>query len=79
MTPETSTSSTPAGPRDLRGVPTNACPVCGGRIFTVGAMFDNYDIAAWFTDARCAACDTLLTAPCPPDRPEGYWEDEDCC
>jgi len=43
----------------------------------VRALFDNYDIAAWFTDASCAECHTLLTAPCPPDRPDHYWDEDD--
>lgn len=67
----------PAGGLDLRGVPANACPACGSRVLVVRALFDNYDIAAWFTDASCAECHTLLTAPCPPDRPDHYWDEDD--
>lgn len=69
-------SPQPSGVVDLRGVPANACPACGSRVLTVQAIFDNYDIAAWFVDAQCAECGTLLTAPCPPDRPGHYFPDD---
>lgn len=62
---------------NFRGVPANACPACGGRVLNVQAVFEDYDIAAWFMDASCAACGALVTAPCPPDRPEEYWPLED--
>jgi hypothetical protein len=63
-------------PLDFRGIPTNACPNCGGRLFNIKAAFDNYDIALWLTDASCVSCGTLLTAPCPPDRPDFIPEDD---
>lgn len=70
--------SVPGGaPVDVRGLPANACPLCGGRVLRLRALFDDYDIAMWFLDAECDACGALLTAPCPPDRPEGYWASED--
>ena len=62
---------------DLRGVPANACPACGSRVLYVKAIFDDYDLAAWFMDASCAECGALLTAPCPPDRPGEYFAADD--
>lgn len=69
--PDVETPRKPA-PIDARGIPTNACPVCTSTVFRVLAVFDAYDIAAWYTDAECAECGALLTAPCPPDMPDGY-------
>ena len=53
---------------DARGVPTHACPNCGCRIFKVKAIFDDWDIAMWFTEGSCADCGTLVTVPTPVDR-----------
>lgn len=51
---------------DARGIPTNACPVCGGNILTVDVIFDNnYEISFYMFDAMCAQCGTLVTAPTP--------------
>jgi len=66
---------TPAPQLDARGMPTHACPLCACNVLVVRAVFSGYDIAAWFTDAQCSNCGTLVTAPCPPDRPEGYLEE----
>jgi len=55
---------------DARGVPTHACPNCGHLVLKIKAMFENYDIALWFTDAECDDCGTLLTAPTPVDNPD---------
>ena len=46
--------------------------MCGCNVLLVRAVFSEYDIAAWYTDAACAECGTLVTAPCPPDMPEDY-------
>lgn len=54
---------------NARGVPTHACPNCGHVIFRIKAIFDEYEIALWFTDAECNECGTLLTAPTPADGP----------
>ena len=54
---------------NARGVPTHACPNCGHVIFKIKAIFDEYEIALWFTDAECDECGTLLTAPTPADGP----------
>ena len=54
---------------DARGFPTHACPNCGCLVLTIKAMFEDYDIALWFTDAECSDCGTLLTAPTPVDDP----------
>jgi len=44
-------------------------------VFTIGAMFDDFDIACWFLDATCSTCGALLTAPCPADRPDGKFDE----
>ena len=62
----------PSRTLDARGIPTHECPTCRSAVFNVRAVFVDYDIAAWFTDATCAECGTLVTAPCPPDMPDGY-------
>jgi hypothetical protein len=33
-------------------------------------MFEDYDIALWFTDGECDDCGTLLTVPTPVDNPD---------
>jgi len=53
-----------------RGVPTHECFNCGGRLFTIQASFENYDISGWLLDAECAYCHSPLTVPCPVDNPE---------
>ena len=51
---------------DARGIPTNACPKCGGNIITVDVIFDDeYTVSYYMYDAKCAQCGTLLTAPTP--------------
>jgi hypothetical protein len=56
---------------DWRGIPTAACPTCGGVWFNVPVIFDpeTYEPAGWGTEATCFSCDTLVTAPCPLDLP----------
>ena len=49
---------------DYRGVPTHACP-CGEKTFEILAVFDDYEIALYTTDATCHACGSLITAPTP--------------
>ena len=52
---------------DLRGFgPMHVC-VCGSRLFKVGCMFEDHDIAMWFVDAECAECDALVKVPTPAD------------
>jgi hypothetical protein len=60
---------------DQRGIPTNACVVCGGNVMVVKVVFEDYEIAGYLLDAECADCGSLLTAPCPLDRPEEHVED----
>ena len=56
---------------DARGIPTNECPNCANRLFTVQVSFDDdYNIGQYFLDAECAMCGTLLTAPTPLDHAE---------
>lgn len=53
---------------DARGFPTHACPNCGCKIFKIKAMFQDFEIALWFTEGNCAECGTLVTVPTPVDR-----------
>ena len=56
---------------DARGIPTNECPSCASRLFTVQVCFDDdYNVGQYFTDAMCSICFTLVTAPTPLDHPE---------
>lgn len=55
---------------DQRGLPTNECLACGSNVFTIRAVFDDYEIAGYYLDAECAECGSPLTAPCPVDRPD---------
>lgn len=55
---------------DQRGIPTNECLHCGSNVFTIKAVFEDYEIAGYYLDATCAICDSPLTAPCPVDRPD---------
>ena len=56
---------------DARGIPTNECPNCANRLFTVQVSFDDdYNVGSYFLDAECAMCGTLLTAPTPLDHAE---------
>lgn len=55
---------------DIRGIPTHACPNCGCVVFNIRAIFDEYDIALWFTDGECSDCGALLTVPTPVDNPD---------
>jgi len=36
-------------------------------VLVVRAVFEDFDIAAWFLDAECACCGAPMTAPCPSD------------
>jgi hypothetical protein len=51
---------------NYRGIPTHACP-CGSKLLKVNCIFDEGEIAMWFTDAECALCGAELTAPTPKD------------
>ena len=56
---------------DARGIPTNECPTCANRLFTVQVSFDDdYNVGQYFLDAECAMCGTLVTAPTPLDHAE---------
>ena len=57
---------------DFRGIPTAACPVCGGEWFNVPVSFDKdtYEINAWGLDAECYSCGALVTVVCPVDAEE---------
>lgn len=54
---------------DQRGIPSHACVSCGGNVLIVRAVFEDYELAAWFLEAECACCGAPMTAPCPADDP----------
>jgi hypothetical protein len=64
--------STDKEPLNFRGIPTAACPNCGGSWFNIPVSFDpeTYDIDAWGLEAECFGCGTLITAVCPVDAVE---------
>ena len=47
---------------DLRGEPSHVC-VCGSKLWNVKCMFEDSEIAMYFTDMECALCGSLATAP----------------
>lgn len=55
---------------DQRGIPTNECLHCGSNVFTIKAAFEDYEIVGYYLDAECTGCGSLVTAPCPIDRPD---------
>jgi len=58
---------------DCRGIPTRVCVSCGSDIFTVQVQFDeDYEIASYLLNCKCAYCDTKLTAPTPLDLIESF-------
>ena len=52
---------------DLRGTPTHEC-ICGSNIWSVKAIFQDFEISSYFLDMQCMECGTLATAPTPLDR-----------
>lgn len=52
---------------DLRGTPTHEC-ICGSNIWSVRAIFQDFEISSYFLDMQCMECGTLATAPTPLDR-----------
>lgn len=53
---------------NARGIPTNTCPICGGNIIRIDAIFDDDgELSFYLLDAECAQCGTLLTAITPED------------
>lgn len=54
---------------DQRGIPTNQCFNCGSEWFQVLVHFEDYEIAQYMVEAKCALCDSELTAPTPIDAP----------
>ena len=52
--------------QNFRGIPTHACP-CGSILLEVKCIFEDGEIVLWFTEAECALCGALLTAPTPED------------
>ena len=59
-------------PINLRGLPTNTCPVCGNNWFIMTVAMEDGEVSAFLFDAKCADddCGTLVTIACPPDLEE---------
>jgi hypothetical protein len=58
----------PSEALDLTGPPIHEC-ICGSNMFWVVAVFEDYEISTYFTDAICVHCGSHLTAPTYADRP----------
>ena len=68
-------TSSPSGPVELRGLPTAACPLCGGTWFVTAVTLDpdTYEIASWMLQGvTCHDCGSLVTLACPPDHPNFF-------
>jgi ribosomal protein S27AE len=53
---------------NLRGIPTRECPMCGGNIIKLDAIFDEEgEVSFYMLDAECSQCGTLLTVITPLD------------
>jgi len=52
---------------DIRGTPTHVCP-CGSNIWSLKAIFEDFEIATYFLDMECVSCGSVATAPTPVDR-----------
>jgi hypothetical protein len=52
---------------DMRGTPTHVCP-CGSNIWSLKAIFEDFEIATYFLDMECVSCGSVATAPTPVDR-----------
>ena len=52
---------------DLRGEPIHVC-ICGSKLWTIQAMFEDYEISMYFTEMECSLCGAKATAPTPVDR-----------
>jgi len=56
-----------SSPLNLRGVPSSVCLNCGHVVFRVNCIFEENEIALWFTDAVCDGCEARVTVPTPVD------------
>lgn len=65
--------SEPTQPMDL-GEIVHVC-VCGSQLWNVMVMFEDYEIAMYFTEMTCAVCGSKAIAPTLCDRPEGMYKD----
>lgn len=52
---------------DATGIPTHACPTCGGDVFKILASFDDHEISWYTLTGYCNFCGTKVTVPCPAD------------
>jgi rRNA maturation protein Nop10 len=48
---------------------SNECPVCGGNLFKIDAIFDDdFELTFYMLKAECSQCGEPLTAPTPCDK-----------
>jgi C4-type Zn-finger protein len=45
------------------------CPVCESNIWNVKVIFEDYEIATYFTEMECSVCGSFAKAPTPIDKP----------
>lgn len=57
--------------RDLGDMVLHECP-CGSNMWRIVAVFDDYELATYFTDAECVFCGTRAKVPTPLDRPGSF-------
>lgn len=55
---------------DARGIPTNACPNCGGNWFNMKVAMSDGEVVSFLFDASCIGCGTMVTIACPLDLEE---------
>jgi hypothetical protein len=48
---------------------THVC-ACGGNMWKIWAIFQDYEIAAYGLDMECMDCGSRAKAPTPLDRPD---------
>ena len=58
-----------SGSMDYADEVCHECPVCGSNIWSVKAMFEDYEMSMYFTEMECASCGSYAKAPTPLDRP----------
>lgn len=52
------------------GTVTHVC-FCGSKLWNVQVIFDDFEIAWYSLDMKCALCGATAKAPTPLDRPGG--------
>ena len=55
---------------NTRGIPSEVCLNCGGKVFKILAQFDEYEIVWYTANGYCVACESPVTVPTPIDDPQ---------